>query len=57
MEQLGLTVLGHSSFKIGMANHQKVKCFGVVQDLEVEVFHVKALITCHVMPARLGIFL
>lgn len=56
VEQLGLTISGHPGFKIRMANHQKVKCLGVVQDLEVEVFHVKALVTCHVMPAGLGAF-
>lgn len=53
---MGLTISGRLGFKIRMANHQKVKCLGVVHDLEVEVFHVKALITCHVMPAGLGSF-
>ncbi len=51
VEKLGLTIAGHSGFKIRMANHQKVKCLGIIKDLEVKAFKVKALINCHVMPA------
>lgn len=56
VEHLGVSITGHSGFKIRMANHQKVKCLGMVQDLELEVFNVKALVNCHVMPAGMGAF-
>ena len=56
VEQLGLTIAGHFGFKIRMANDQTVKCLGMVKNLEVEVFSVKALVNCHVMPADLGAF-
>ena len=56
VEQFGLTITGNSGFKIRLANHQKVKCLGMVKNLELEVFSVKALVNFHVMPAGLGAF-
>lgn len=56
VEKFGLKVAGSSGFRIRMANHQKVKCLGIVKDLEIEVFNVKTLVNCHVMPASLGAF-
>ena len=45
VEKFGLQIAGNSGFRIRMANHQKVKCLGMVQNLEIEVFEVK--ISCH----------
>ena len=56
VEQFGLKIVGNSGFHIRMANHQKIKCLGVVEDLEIEVFDVKALVNFHVMPAGLGAY-
>ena len=56
MEQFGLTISGNSGFRIRLANHQKVKCLGMIKDLDIEVFDVKALVNFHVMPAGLGAF-
>ena len=39
-----------------MANHQKVKCLGIVKSLEVEAYAVKAVVDFHVMPAALGAY-
>ena len=41
VEKMGLVVAGVSGFCIRLANHQKVKCLGVVRDLEVEAYAVK----------------
>ena len=54
--QHGFNVAGNLGFRIRLANHQKVKCLGLVQDLELEIFGVKALVNVHVMPAGLGAF-
>lgn len=51
-----MAIAGNSGFHIQMANHQRVKCLGMVQNLEIEVFDVKALVNFHVMPAGLGAF-
>ena len=48
VEHHDLIIAGVSVFKIRMANHQRVKCLGVVQDLELEVFGVKDLVDLHV---------
>ena len=56
VEQFGLKIVGNSGFHIRMANHQKIKCLGVVEDLEIEVFDVKALVNFHVMPAGFGAY-
>lgn len=56
MEFLGLPITGNSGFKVRIANHQKVKCLGFIQNLELEVFGVKACINFHIMPAGLGAF-
>lgn len=56
MEFLGLPITGNSRFKVHMANHQKVKCLGFIQNLELEVFEVKACINFHIMPVGLGAF-
>ena len=56
VEMMGLKVTGVSGFRIWMANHQKVKCLGVVKDLEVEAYHVKTMVDFHVMPAGLGAY-
>ena len=53
---MGLTVAGVSGFRIRLANHQKVKCLGVVRDLEVEAYAVKTVVDFHVMPAGLGAY-
>lgn len=54
MEKFNLAIARNSGFHIRMANHQKVKCLGMVQNLEIEVFDVKALVNFHVMLAGLG---
>ena len=51
VERLGLIISGDSRFCIHMANHQKVKCLGVVRDLEVEAYALKTVVDFHVMPA------
>lgn len=56
VERMGLTVTGVSGFRIRLANHQKVKCLGVVKSLEIEAYAVKALVDFHVMPAGLGAY-
>ena len=32
VEQFGLKIVGNSGFHIRMANHQKIKCLGVVEE-------------------------
>ena len=56
VEKMGLVVAGVSGFRIRLANHQKVKCLGVVRDLEVEAYAVKTVVDFHVMPAGLGAY-
>ncbi|MCO5601602.1 hypothetical protein L7F22_055725 [Adiantum nelumboides] len=56
VEKMGVAVAGVSGFRIRMANHQKVKCLGMVKSLEVEVYAVKAICDFHVMPAGLGAY-
>ena len=56
VEKMGLTVTGVSGFRIRLANHQKVKCLGVVKNLEMEAYDVKAVVDFHVMPAGLGAY-
>ncbi|MCO5555449.1 hypothetical protein L7F22_008994 [Adiantum nelumboides] len=56
VERLGLITCGSSGFRIRLANHAKVKCLGLIKNLEVEVFSVKAMVNFHVMPAGLGAF-
>ncbi|RYA73815.1 hypothetical protein DD595_24815, partial [Enterobacter cloacae complex sp. 4DZ3-17B2] len=56
VEKMGLTVAGVSGFRIRLANHQKVKCLGVVKSLEVEAYDAKAVVDFHVMPAGLGAY-
>ena len=51
---MGLVVANVSSFCIRLTNHQKVKCLGVVRNLEVKVYVVKTTMDFHVMPAGLG---
>ena len=53
---MGLTVAGVSGFCIRLANHQKVKCLGIVKSLEVEVYTVKTVVDFHVMPVGLGAY-
>ena len=38
-----------SRFCIQLANHQKVKCLGIVKGLEVEAYAVKIMVDFHVM--------
>ena len=45
-----------SGFCIRLTNHQKIKCLGVVRDLEVEAYAVKTIVDSHVMPAGLGAY-
>ena len=56
VEKFGLHIVGNSRFCIRMANHQKVKCLGIVQNLEIEVFEVKSLENSHVILVGLGDF-
>ena len=49
IEKIGLAVASVSSFCIRLANHQKVKCLGVVKSLEVEAYVVKSIVDFHVM--------
>ena len=51
-----LVVVGMSNFCIRLENHQKVKCLGVVKDLEVEAYAVKTIVDSHVMLAELGAY-
>ena len=44
VEKFSMAIAGNSGFRIRMANHQRVKCLGMVQNLEIEVFGVKALV-------------
>ncbi|MCO5607250.1 hypothetical protein L7F22_061443 [Adiantum nelumboides] len=53
VERLGLITCGSSRFRI---RHAKVKCLGLIKNLEIEVFSVKAMVNFHVMPAGLGAF-
>lgn len=53
VEKMGLIVAGVSGFEIRLANHQKVKCLGIIKNLEVEAYDVKAMVNFHVMPAGL----
>ena len=53
VEKMGLTVARVFGFCIQLANHQKVKCLGVVKSLEIEAYAVKDF---HVMPAGLGAY-
>ncbi|MCO5563836.1 hypothetical protein L7F22_017485 [Adiantum nelumboides] len=54
--KLGLHMTKNSGFCIKLANQSRVRCLGIIKDLEVEVFDVKALVNCHVMPAGIGAF-
>ena len=56
MERYGLKANCSSGFRIRLANHQKVKCLGMIENIEVEVFNVKASMSFHVMPSGLGAF-
>ena len=56
VEKMGLVVAGVSGFCIRLENHQKVKCFSVVIDLEVEAYAVKTIVNFHVMPIGLGAY-
>ena len=54
VEKMGLTVARLSRFCIRLANHQKVKCLGMVKSLEIEAYAVKSVVDFHVMPDGLG---
>ena len=56
VEKMGLKMAGVSGFCIRLANHQKVKCHGVVKSLEIEAYVVKSVVDFHVMPAGLGAY-
>ena len=45
-----------SGFRIRLANHQKVRCLGIVRSLEVEAYSVRTLVDFHVMPTGLGAY-
>ena len=47
---------GVSGFCIRLANHQKVRCLGIVKNLEVEAYAVKTVCDFHVMLAGLGAY-
>ena len=56
MHQLGLDITGKSMFSVRMANSTRVKCLGVIHELEMNVLGQKAIMDIHVMPARLGAY-
>ncbi|MCO5586756.1 hypothetical protein L7F22_040698 [Adiantum nelumboides] len=56
VKRLGLITCGSPGFWIRIANHAKVKCLGMIKNLEVKVFNVKVIVNFHVMPAGLGAF-
>ena len=56
VENMGLVVAGVFGFCIRLANHPKVKCLGVVRDLEVEAYAVKTMVDFHVMLVGLGAY-
>ena len=56
MEKMGLTMARVSGFCIQLANHQKVKCLGVVKSLEVEAYAMKVVVDFLVMLAILGAY-
>ncbi|MCO5592793.1 hypothetical protein L7F22_046796 [Adiantum nelumboides] len=56
VERFGLITCESSGFRIRLANHAKVKCLGLIKNLEIEVLSVKAMVNFHVMPAGLGAF-
>ena len=51
VEKMGLNLAGLSRFRIQLANHQKVKCLGVVKSLEIEAYAVKSVVDLQVMLA------
>ena len=53
---MGLKVARTLGFCIQMANLEKVKCLGVVKDLEIKAYDVKIMVNFHVMPIGLGAY-
>ena len=57
MHQLGLEPMGKSTISVKMANSAKVKCLGVIHNLELNVLGKRAIIDIHVMPTtKLGAY-
>ena len=56
MENMSLTMAGVFGFCMQLANHQKLKCLGVVKSLEDEAYVVKVVVSFHVLLARLGAY-
>ncbi|MCO5611527.1 hypothetical protein L7F22_065780 [Adiantum nelumboides] len=56
MQQLGLELTGKSMFSVKMANSSRVKCLGVIHDLEINVLGQWAVMDIHIMPAKLGAY-
>ena len=56
VKKMGLEIAGVSGFRIRLANHQKVKCLGIVKSLEVEAYAMKAVVDFYVMLAGLGAY-
>ena len=56
VERMGFKITKVSGFRIRLANHQKIKCLGIVKGLEMEAYGVKTVSDFHVMSAGLGAF-
>ncbi|MCO5566805.1 hypothetical protein L7F22_020486 [Adiantum nelumboides] len=54
--KLGLHMTKNLGFCIKLANQSRVRCLGIIKDMEVEVLDVKAPVNFHVMPAGIGAF-
>ncbi|MCO5611132.1 hypothetical protein L7F22_065382 [Adiantum nelumboides] len=56
MQQLGLELTGKSMFSVKMANSSRVKCLGVIHDLEINVLGQWAVMDIHIIHAKLGAY-
>lgn len=56
VEMLGLKTYFPSNFRLCMPNHAKVKSFGILADLNVDVFNVHCKVDFHVMPVGFGAY-
>jgi len=51
---MGLDMVKNFRFCIRLANQSKVKCLGIIKNIEVEVFDAKNIINCYVMLEGIG---
>ncbi|MCO5569051.1 hypothetical protein L7F22_022757 [Adiantum nelumboides] len=56
MQQLGLELTGKSMFSVKMENSSRVKCLGVIHDLEINFLGQRAVVDIHTMLAKLGAY-